>query len=167
MAIRDVWDPHDGKTGNPGEAREPGAPRVDAAFWDKKAAEARSRRDYEQEMALTDKIRNPVAPGSDSPIKIGGNINLGNFDLQKIQEETRAQADNIKKYYDDIIGKMNSEKEGYREQVHALQIQMLEQTFKLQMDAMAKMIQGNLARPGEIPFTEKMAEIEKYAGVLG
>jgi len=139
---------------------------LSAKYWEEKAKAARSKREYEEEEAKARQVLQPTAP-PEPPLKIKGEVNLGTFDFQQQQRELQEQLNKIKSDYENQVMSLNEKQEHYREKVHELELKAISDSLGAQISALQKMVQETNARPGQSSFDEQMANITKYASMLG
>ena len=162
MTIHQVFVPPPGKNPTPGQTI--GQKVSEDQYWRNKALEARGQREYEEEVHNIDAIRNPQPP-MEPPIKIGGSINLGNFDLQAQAKEAAAPADKIRSENNERMQKMEAENEKLKGELLAnsiagLQKELGGQILKLQAD-----IAGNRGNAKSIG--DQLKEVMDITAMLG
>lgn len=163
MAIEDVFNPESKTKIDPKVAKEKSSDESDAEYWEKKTKAERAQREYEEERKRREKIDTP----SESPFQVKGEVNLGKFDFQKQQEELR---NTINKIQDDAraqIESLSKDKDDYRDRLNQIQLTMVENTLKAQIEHLQKVIQDGLAKPKEPGIADQISQITQIAGILG
>ena len=168
MAVEDVWAPKSKTEIDPkkqGEKAEEGG--QGAAYWEKKAAEARARREFVTEEITAAQLQERANAPAESPFKITGEFNLGKFDMQEQQRQLEDRIANIQKETQDKINNLQTDKDHYRDEVAKLQLEMVEKSFAAQIAMLQKTIlegTGNRNQPG---FMDMITQTEQIAKILG
>ncbi len=162
MSVEPAYVPPAGKAVTSGQ--EIGKKVSTDQYWRDKAQEARAMREYEEEQKNIEAIRNPAQP-MEPPIKIGGSINLGNFDLQAQAREATAASEAARKAAEDRAVAAEAEAKRANAELMANTINNLQTTLgsqiqKLQMDIAAN--KGNAKSIGD-----QLKEITEISAVLG
>jgi len=161
MAVKDVFRPD---ATNPTDPRKPNEEGGD--YWEKRKKEVRARREVLEEEKAMETINNPPAQ-PEAPFQIKGSVDLGHIDVQQHERELKETIATIQNDAQDQIKALNEKNEHYREEVQKVQLAMVENTLRAQIESMQKMIQDGLAKPKDPGITERLSEITQIAGVLG
>lgn len=161
----DIFDPPTDNPDNP-EVKK-GKPEEGAGYWDQKAKEARAKREYEEEQRQAKLAREKEGTQVEPPFSVKGSVNLGNIDFQKQQEELKKTMEKIQQDAQNQIQALNQQNADYRDQMHRIQLDMVEKTLKAQIESMQKTIQEGLLKPKDPNIIERLNEIMQIAGVLG
>lgn len=163
MQVRhDAFDPPDV---HPDDGKPPSKEKSSAEgpeYWDNKAKEARARREYEEEEIRAKEAREGKP---DSPFQVKGEVNLGKIDFQQQQEELRNTITDIQAKAEQQIQSLNERSEHYRDELHAVQIKMVEDTLKAEISSLQKVILDGQGHRADL--TTQLEEISKIAGILG
>lgn len=166
MAVEDVFAPKAKNIMDPKVTGEKSAAE-ESEYWEVKRRTARARREYEEEEAASKKIKADEGKAPESPFQVKGSVNLGTFDLQAEQEKLR---DTIRDIQEDAQRKQETlEKTAadYRERLYNIQIKMVEDTTKAQIESLQRTLEQKLTKPQEKSISEQVAEIGQIAGILG
>jgi hypothetical protein len=133
-------------------------------YWANKANEARAMREYEEERRNIESIRNP-APASEPPIKIGGSIDLGHFDLQEQSRVNAANAEAARVAAENRNAALEAENKKLQSDliantINAMQTNLGGQIQKLQADLVA-------GRSTAKSVSDQLKEIVDNAAMLG
>lgn len=137
-----------------------------ANYYEKKTKEARAKREYEEEMAMTDRIRSQRDAPPESPVQIKGSVNIGEWNLTKMQEELREQTNQIKQDAQERIAALEKSNSDYREMVAQIKQEMLERTMTAQIENLQKQIAAGLS-PKETDFLTQFNNIKAAAETMG
>lgn len=163
MAVRDVYDPKDKNPENPSvKAKE--AVEGDAAYWKGRAETSRFKREFEEEEARGTKAKEAPA---ESPFKVQGSVNLGNIDFQKQQEKLEASIAGIQHEHEEEIKKLRTDADGYRDKVHEIQFNMMQQMMETRMESLKDSLERNLVKPETKTVAEQITEINSLAETMG
>jgi hypothetical protein len=147
-------------------------------YWETQAQDARARREYLTEQRMSEELmaKPPPNPMPESPFKVTGGINLGNFDIQEAQRkaEAKAEADRLRleemaarerQDAQRIIAEERIKREQSEERSRQLEIASLKEQMAGKMVDLERMIaQG---RPQSKPFVEQYEEVMQLANKLG
>lgn len=165
MAVRhDVYEPTDKNQIDPKKANV-AAEKNDAEFWENKAKGERAKREYEEEQRQARLARERENAPSEAPFTVKGQVNLGNFDLQAQQEELKNTISQIQQDAQNRITALQKETTDYRERVHEIQLNMVENTLKAQIEALQRSVQEGQGKTPD--FQTQLNQIEKFADILG
>ncbi len=131
------------------------------------AYEARMAKLAKETAAAERAAEGPPEKPSASPFEVKGSVNLGTIDFQKQQEELKASIATIQQSANEQIKALNESNAHYRDEVHKIQITMVENTLKAQIDNLQKTIETGLVKPQDKSITAQIDDITKIAGVLG
>jgi len=162
MPVEPVYVPPAGKAITPGQ--EIGAKVSSPQYWANKATEARAMREYEEEQKNIEAIRNPQQP-QEPPIKIGGSINLGNFDLQEQGRIAAANAEATRKSAEERAIKAEETAERLRGDLIAATINNLQTSLGGQITKLQADIAGSKGSAKSIG--DQLKEIMDITAVLG
>jgi len=164
--VEDVFNPKTKTPVDPKAAKEK-SESEGAGYWDQKAKEARSKREYEDEQRAVRTAREREENPAEPLFQVKGSVNLGNIDFQKQQEDLKNSIEKIQTDAQSQIQALNQQNAGYREDLHKIQLDMVEKTLKAQIDSMQKTIQDGLVKPKDKSITDQVSEITQIAGILG
>jgi len=167
MAVEDVLNPANRTVTDPRAQRE----KVDEAgkeaeYWERKAKIAQSRREYEEQERRARQAEMMEHDPPEAPFTVKGSVNLGDFDMQAQQKELQANIEKIQDKAKADIDLLSQQKENYREELHKVQLQMVENSMKAQMDYLTKIIQENNGRK-DPNIMEQIEQISSIAARLG
>ncbi|MDD5060772.1 MAG: hypothetical protein PHN44_00630 [Candidatus Marinimicrobia bacterium] len=136
-------------------------------LWEEKAKEAEAQKKYELARQELNEIKNPNPKTVAEPaFQVTGRVNLGDFDMQAQQKETQVRMKEIEEKYENQVAQINQQADNYREQVHQLQIKMIQDQFALQLENLSKQIGSGVSQK-QPSFIEQMAQIQELSKVLG
>jgi len=92
-----------------------------------------------------------------SPVKVTGSVDLGNFNYQEILQQQQQDLKDLKKDADDQAGRQATVSNELREKLHDKEMEVLKTSFGAQMQVLTKMIEGNAS---------KGSFMEQYNGAL-
>jgi len=166
MPVEDVFNP---KTKNPIDPKVEKKEKAqgDAEYFEKKRNGARAKREYEDEERAAKQAREREENPPEPPFQIKGSVNLGNIDVQEQQKELKETIDKIQNDAQAQIKVLSEKADNYRDDVHKIQLTMVENTLKAQIEQMQKMIADGLAKPKDPGIVEQINQIGQIAGVLG
>ena len=139
----------------------------DASYWESKAKGSRAKREFEQEERSAREAQRMEQSPPEPPFQVKGSVDLGHFDMQAQQKELKDTIDRIQSEAQTQLKALGEKSEHYRDEVQKIQIAMVENTLKAQIESMQKMIQDGLAKPKDPNVMERLSEITQIAGVLG
>lgn len=166
MSVEDVNNPRTKRVIDPTRQQEKDN-TSNADYWESKGKEARAKREYEDEERAAREARERETNPPESPFQVKGSVNLGNIDIQQQQVELRAMTEKIQADAQERMETLQKESTDYRDQVHKIQLDMVQSTLKAQIDSLTKTINDGLAKPQEKGLIDQIDDIAKVAGVLG
>lgn len=165
MTVRhDAFDAPDKSSDNPLSVSQNKAEEGDAKYWENKAKAATAQAEYEEARRRAAAVS--AAP-PEQPFKIKGEVNLGSFDFQKQTDELKNQLDTIKAERDQQISQLQQNNENYRQQMHEIELKMMEQSWQARFDALTKMLQQPQNMAQQKGILEQLSEIDKISTALG
>ena len=166
MAVRhDIYEPKDKAEIDP--KAKITEEKDDAEKWKARSEAARAKREFEEEERKAERARTMEDNPPEAPFKIGGEIKLGTIDLQEQQRELKATLAEIQQDAQEKMEALRKESADYRERVHEIQLNMVENTLKAQIEALQRSIQEGLSKPKEPALMDQIGQIEKFADILG
>ena len=103
----------------------------------------------------------------ESPLQVKGEVNLGKIDFQAQQEELKNTIASIQLDAARQVKELSADKDHYRDEVNKIQLLMVENTMKAQIENLQQTIQTGLMKPQDKGITGQLEDIMKIAGVLG
>jgi len=138
----------------------------DANYWEQKAREAKAEKEAKLELKEIERIeKGDRDKPPESPFKVTGAVNLGNFDLQEQSRAMETKMKEIEEKYENQIGAISEKSDHYRDELHKAQIQMLSDQFQLQLGFLTKQIAAGQSR--QPSFEEQMEKVKNLATQLG
>lgn len=166
MVVEDVWAPKPKSIIDPKTTKEK-EDSDDSEYWEKKQRTARARREYEEEEARTKKLKEDEGKTPEPPFQVKGSVNLGTFDLQAEQEKLRATIAQIQEESRIKQEALEKTAASYKDELYKIQIKMVEDTTRAQIESMQKSLEQNLTKSQQRSITDQIAEIGQIANVLG
>ena len=116
---------------------------------------------------MMDRLATPDQPmaAPESPIKIGGTVNLGTIDFQAQAQEATRKMEEVMKAREAEIKEERARREQAEAENQKMRIDQLQNQITLQMDNMAKMVQSGMQKPKS--FMEQYGELKSMIGELG
>lgn len=133
-------------------------------YWKNKAVETRAMREVIEEQENIKAIRQGPQP-NDPPIKIGGSINLGNFDLQEQTRQLQAQAAAAAERAEANATALRAENEKLKETLLTTTINNLQSNLGQQIQKLQADLAGNRGSPKSIG--DQIKEVLDTAAQLG
>lgn len=111
-------------------------------------------------------VKNPTPPVQPEPaIKIGGEVNFGKFDLMAQQQMMNDKVKEIEDKFGAQMSELNDKAEDYRERLHGLQLEKMQEKFDLQVKTLMDQLSAGRLQNGS--FTEELEKIKMVATSLG
>jgi len=158
MALEDVKVPKRVFNIDPkGSQKKP----AEEEYWEKQARVARGKREYMEEVKMTERISDPEPP-AEPPFKVTGEVSMGKIDLQEQQREARAAADDERIRAEARITAAEAERDSSRQSLMDAQLSHMKDQLGGQIDQ----LKGALAN-GRQDLGEQIGNITKFAEMLG
>lgn len=151
--MKRVFDPKE-------EARNP------AVDWEEKAAQVEAQKRYELAQRELHDLKAPAAPPvvPESPFKITGGINLGNYDLQQQSREAAARVKEIEDKYEQRMAELADQGDHYRDELNNLRLEKMQEMFNAQIQSLSSQLQSGGNR---LDLAGQISQIKEMAGMLG
>ena len=163
MAVKDVFRPSSTNPTDPSTKEKDDGKESE---WQRKAKDAKAEREYLEEQRRIDRIGQPAEPSKppESPVKVTGEVSLGNIDFQQEREEATAELRRLKQEADEAGKGLAQENMQLREKIHEQQNKVLEITLQAQIQELTRMIQSNAPQKN---IAEQIKEAEETGALLG
>jgi len=163
--ILDVFSPKDKEGAEAKMTQKDPTGKEGPEYWEKKAREAAAKRDYENQERQARMAQQAEEEPPEAPFTVKGSVNLGDFNMQEQQQQLQAT---IVKIQDDAktqIQELNKEKETYREELHKIQLDMVEKTMKANMDnVLVEIRESRKPTPGILDQIDQIAHMATALG---
>jgi|GEM_PF-3455817 len=167
MPVEDVFRPKTVKTVDPRAADE----KQDggAAYWTKKAEEAKARLDYTEYQRAMEQLGHTPEP----PFKVTGEFNLGKIDFQEQQRQAREDAKQVQKDASEKTDGLYRENRELEGRLHEERINSLRHNFDARIgqlqETIEKMVNSNQRqqKPLHEEFLEQYGALQQVARQLG
>ena len=163
MAVKDVFTPKANKVTEIKVEND-----EDANFWATKAREAKGQRDYEVAIAELERVRKTGNPdgrsGDESPFKVTGKIDLGEFNPQKQAQEAQEAAAQLSREAQVKEDKMAAENQTLRNELTNTQIASMTEKLSQQI---AELRRAKDAGADGKSILEQFKDIKAAADELG
>lgn len=162
MAVREVFipprtdniDPVSGTT-----VKKEGEP----GYWERQAKEERAKREFLEERKMAENITNPPSP-QEPPIKMSGNINLGNFDFQEQQKLSQAELLKSREEASARVDKLEKERDEAKEELNHAKIEHMTEVLNGKIGLLAEAVKSGMNQKS---FMEQYQEVAKMASDMG
>lgn len=147
---------------DPAKAKEKN--EKDPGYWQRQAAEARSKREYLEEQKMQERISGEPPPPPESPISIKGAINLGDFDLQAQAKENAALMKQAATEAAAREERLTKERDDAKSALYTAQLNHLTENFNSKLNDLQGMVRQGMNQKS---FMEQYKELTEMANQLG
>jgi len=147
------------------EAKKGGIKKTEAELWEEKRDAAAAKRQFEEEVALAEKAKQPPAV-VEPAFQVKGSVNLGEFNPQAEAERLRQEAAQAAENKDKKITGLEEQRDHYRDKAADERLTNVEQKFSAQIDRLVNEIKAGQSDTGSLG--KQIKELQEVAtGVLG